>query len=81
MLLFILFYFFKAVVGRKQDGQEAGAVALLHCAILINEVIYHQTLHDAKVVVYDLGEGSQAVGCAGSVATETKQKIEIKKIK
>lgn len=32
---------------------------------------YHETLDDAEVVVDDLGEGSQAVGCAGSVAVET----------
>lgn len=33
-------------------------------------VLYHETFHDAKIVVYDLGEGSQAVGGAGSIATE-----------
>lgn len=33
-------------------------------------VLYHETFHDAKIVIYDLGEGSQAVGGAGSIATE-----------
>lgn len=33
---------------------------------------HHQTLNDSKVVIDDLGQGSQAVCCAGSVAMETK---------
>ena len=28
----------------------------------------HQTLHNAELVVDDLGKGSQAVGCAGGIA-------------
>lgn len=31
---------------------------------------YHQALNDAKVVIDDLGQRCQAVGCAGSIATE-----------
>lgn len=33
-------------------------------------ISYHQALNDAKVVIDDLGQRCQAVGCAGSVATE-----------
>lgn len=40
-------------------------------------VLYHEALNDAKVVVDDLGEGSQAVGCAGSVAVETNREDEM----
>lgn len=32
---------------------------------------YHESFNDTKVVVDDLGEWSQAVGCAGGVAIET----------
>lgn len=32
---------------------------------------YHETLNDAKVVVDNLGDGSQAVSCAGGVAVRT----------
>lgn len=31
---------------------------------------YHQALNDAKVVIDDLGQRCQAVGCAGSIAME-----------
>lgn len=31
---------------------------------------HHQALNDAKVVIDDLGQGGQAVGCAGSIAME-----------
>lgn len=34
---------------------------------------HHQTLNDSKVVIDDLGQGSQAVGGAGSVAMEGTQ--------
>lgn len=40
-------------------------------------VVYHETLNDAEVVVDDLGEGSQAVGCAWSVAVETRQREHV----
>lgn len=36
-------------------------------------IAYHQTLNDAEVVVDDLSERSQAVGCAGGVAMEMEQ--------
>lgn len=36
---------------------------------------HHQALNDAEVVVDDLGQGSQAVGRAGSVATEPEKQL------
>lgn len=36
-------------------------------------LLYHETLNDDKVVIDDLGEGSQAVCCTGCIAMGTKQ--------
>ena len=42
--------------------------------VFFNTIIirsYHETLNDAKVVVDNLGDGSQAVSCTGGVAVRT----------
>lgn len=43
------------------------------CSLMEHVNPYHQTLNDVEVVVDDLGQGSQAVGCAGSIAMEKQR--------